>query len=154
MWDIEAHLRDVKAHTFSIPHERAWPAGEPIHDLSIRLTIDLEWRIHGVEVSMDSVPHAPCPNAAPPMQRLVGERIGSGWRQTIARHLGGDVGCTHLREVLFGMATAAIQALPNFPQPSDPETPPAHLGQCVGWAFDGPVVEKAYPLHFRPRRAP
>jgi hypothetical protein len=24
-----------------------------------------------------------------------------------------------------------------------------HLGQCKAWAFDGPVVEKVYPMFFR-----
>jgi hypothetical protein len=39
--------------------------------------------------------------------------MGPGWRQAIDRTIGGVQGCTHLRELLFNMATAAFQTIPH-----------------------------------------
>ena len=152
LWDIEAHLRDSKPFAFSVPSEVAWQANEPIHDLEIRLTIDADFVVHAVAVAMNSVPHAGCPQAQPPMQRLVGARLSKGWRRTIEQHLAGIEGCTHLRELLFNMATAAFQTMTSVFVQKDEHTPPPHLGQCRAWDFGGPVVQKVYPMFFRPRQ--
>jgi hypothetical protein len=98
---------------------------------------------------MDSFPHAPCPQAQAPMQRLIGESLGRGWRQTVMRHLAGVQGCTHLRELLFAMATAAFQSRSASFAPPEDGSPPMHLGQCLAWDFNGPVVARVYPMFFR-----
>ena len=59
------------------------------------------------------------------------------------------MGCTHLRELLFNLATAAFQTMSSSFAPPADGRPPMHLGQCKAWAFDGPVVEKVYPMFFR-----
>ena len=149
LWDIEGELLDAKPMAFGIEGEREWAPHEPIHHMSIRVTVDDAMVIRAVDVAMDARPHEPCPQAMPPMQGLVGETLGRGWRKTIERHLGGTVGCTHLRELLFNLATAAFQTRSDaFAPPSD-GSPPLHLGQCTAWAFDGPVVQKVYPMFFR-----
>ncbi len=33
--------------------------------------------------------------------------------------------------------------------PIDPEHPPPHLGKCVTWDFNGPVVARRYPRFYR-----
>ena len=89
-----------------------------------------------------------------PLQGLVGETLGRGWRQTIQRHMGGVQGCTHLRELLFNLATAAFQTHTGaFGERPDGQ-PPAHLGQCLAWDFNGPVVARVYPMFvgWQPRR--
>ena len=48
------------------------------------------------------------------MQQMIGVTMGPGWRQAIERALGGVRGCTHLRELLFNMATAAYQTIPAY----------------------------------------
>lgn len=149
LWDIEGELLDTKPHAFEIKGERRWEADEPVHHMHIRLTLDNAMKIRDVAVVMDSFPHAPCPQAEAPMQRLIGESVGRGWRKTIERHLGGVQGCTHLRELLFGMATAAFQSRSaSFAAPAD-GSPPMHLGKCLAWDFNGPVVERVYPMFFR-----
>ena len=56
---------------------------------------------------------------------------------------------TELRELLFAMATAAFQTRSaSFAPPKD-GTPPMHLGKCLAWDFNGPVVERLYPMFFR-----
>ncbi len=155
LWDIEGELHDSKPHAFEIEGEGEWAPGQPVHHMQVRLTIDDAMVVRDVAVSMDAHPHRPCPEAMPPMQALIGEILGRGWRRTIERHLGGTVGCTHLRELLFNLATVAFQTRSSSFAPPPDGRPPMHLGQCRAWAFDGPVVEKVYPMFFNwHKRAP
>ncbi len=149
LWEIEGELHDSKPHAFEIPGEGRWEAGEAVHHMRIRVTFDETMVIRGIDVAMDAFPHDPCPSAMPNMQRMVGEVLGRGWRQTIQRHLGHVAGCTHLRELLFNLATAAFQTRSESFAAHGNGLPPPHLGQCRGWDFNGPVVEKVYPMFFR-----
>lgn len=153
LWDIEGELHDSKPFGFEIKGEGHWDAGQPVHHMRIRVTFDDAMVIRAIDVVMDAFPHHPCPQAVPPMQRMVGEVLGMGWRHTIQRHLGGIKGCTHLRELLFNLATAAMQTRVGAFALGDDGRPPPHLGQCLSWDFDGPVVEKVYPMFFRWRAA-
>ena len=148
LWDIEAELRDTKTAPFEIPGEGRWAAGQPIHGMAIRLTVDSDTVVHAIEVAMDHFPHGPCPQAMAPMQRMVGSRLARGWRRAIEQHLGGIRGCAHLRELLFNMATAAFQTLPAAFGGGDPATPPRHLGQCKGWDFEGSGVKEYFPQFY------
>jgi len=56
---------------------------------------------------MDARPCAPCPQIVAPLRGSIGERIGRGWRRLIKQRLGGERGCTHLRDLLVLLATAA-----------------------------------------------
>ncbi|MFD1709751.1 DUF2889 domain-containing protein [Ottowia sp. GY511] len=148
LWDIEAELRDAKTMAFTIPGERTRAAGEPIHGMRIRLTVDDQTVVRAIEVDMEHVPHGPCPEAAAPMQRMVGASLSRGWRRSIEEHLGGIQGCTHLRELLFNMATAAFQTMVRSLTLPD-GVPPPFLGKCKTWDFDSPTVEKIYPMFFQ-----
>ena len=106
-------------------------------------------RIEDIEVAMDGHPHPECPNVIPPMEALIGERLGKGWRKTIQTHLGGIAGCTHLRELLNSLATAAFQAIPGALFDPDENKPPLYLGTCKSWDFNGPVVMRVYPQFYR-----
>lgn len=160
LWDIEAELTDVKPYTFEVPNERPFPAEEPIHGLSIRITLDDQFVIHDIVSSMDDIPHPECAGAPVHMHRLKGQRMGAGWRKLIQQHIGGTEGCTHLREMLFNMATAAFQTLPSGqwqrrerrgePHPAQNEAP-FFLNQCHTWAVDSPTVARAYPMFYKPR---
>ena len=55
MWDIEAEMRDTKTHPMEIRGERIWQPGEPIHNLSIRVTIDAGFAVREIAVAMDGV---------------------------------------------------------------------------------------------------
>ena len=149
LWDIEGELHDSKPHGFDLRSEGRWAAGEPIHHMLLRVSFDDAMVIRAIDVSMEAAPHEPCPQALPNMQRMVGEVLGKGWRHTIQRHLGGIEGCTHLRELLFNLATAAFQTRVGSFAPGADGRPPAHLGQCLSWDFKGPVVQRVYPMFFQ-----
>ena len=91
LWDIEAHLIDIKSHPFTTG-SKTWAPGEAIHDMWLRLTLNAELEIKAIEVSMDSHPHPECPEVIPPMDALIGARLGKGWRKVIDAHLGGIKG--------------------------------------------------------------
>ncbi len=148
LWDIEAHLRDTKHVPFEVPGEISWAPHEPIHDMEIRLTVDQQLVIREIAVAMNHVPHDDCPQTQAPMQKLVGYTLGAGWRRAIDEHLGNVKGCTHLRELLFNMATAAFQTV-SASFAGDASKPPPHLGRCLSWGFDTPLVERRFPMFFQ-----
>ncbi|QKV53705.1 DUF2889 domain-containing protein [Comamonas antarctica] len=145
LWDIEGELHDSKAADQVFHGNRHVPAGTAIHHMWIRATVDTTLRVQAIEVAMDSHPLGHCPEANAALQRMVGCQMGRGWRKSIQEHLGGVASCTHLRELLFNMATAAFQSMPGVFAGDDPEQPPRHLGQCLGWDFNGPGVATYYP---------
>ena len=149
LWDMEAELHDSKAHDMpSFRHQGVRLAGDPIHHMWLRVTIDRQLVVHAIEAAMDAHPLQDCPQARPALQGMVGACMARGWRQAIAQHLGGVASCTHLRELLFNMATAAFQTLPAAFGGGDPDTPPRRLGQCTGWDFEGNGVKEYFPQFY------
>ncbi|MES2360300.1 MAG: DUF2889 domain-containing protein [Pseudomonadota bacterium] len=156
LWDIEAQMTDTKAYDMVSPDKGDMPAGTPVHDMHIRVTVDDSMTIREIFAVMDSRPFSECVQAQDPMQKMLGVTMGPGWRHAIENALGSTRGCTHLRELLFNMATAAYQTIPvyqarlrdraHMPARADGQ-PPFHLGKCMAWDFEGPVVLRHYPMY-------
>ncbi|RZJ23080.1 MAG: DUF2889 domain-containing protein [Haliea sp.] len=154
LWDIEAEMTDTKTYTLERSERGVMPAGTPVHGMLIRVTVDDRMTIREIASDMEHTPFGECQQGTVPMQQMVGATLGPGWRQAIEKALGGVRGCTHLRELLFNMATAAYQTIPSYrarlrrqagtPEPES-DQPPYHLGKCLAWDFDGPVVARHYP---------
>lgn len=149
LWDIEGHLTDVKGYAFVNSHRGKVEAGEPIHDMWLRLTLDDDLTVVGVEAATVAGPFAVCPAIAPAFARLEGLRIGPGWRRAVQARLGGVHGCTHLVELLGPLATTAYQTIHVWRAAREPrletDRPPAHLDTCHALARDGEVVRQHYP---------
>ncbi|MBV2163757.1 MAG: DUF2889 domain-containing protein [Comamonas sp.] len=144
LWDVEGELIDTKA--IDVPRMRGGvhPAGVPIHHMHIRVTVDTRLIVHAIEAVMNAHPLGNCPAALDAMQRMVGCCMAKGWRKAIDQNLGQVAGCTHMRELLMNMATATFQSITSaFATGQD--TPPAFLGQCKGWDFNGPGVAEYFP---------
>lgn len=161
LWDIEGQMNDAKTYAFDHLDRGGLQPGDPIHGMAVRLTVDDAMKITDVAVTMPATPFPECQQAKPPLSALIGHTLGAGWRQTIEAAMGGIKGCTHLRELLFNMATAAYQTIPLYREhmrrlaglPAPVLTrPPPHLGKCLAWDFDGPVVERHKPQFFRWRK--
>jgi len=61
LWDIEGHLVDTKTYpTSSRDTGRERQPGEPVHNMWLRLTIDLDMMIHDAEAVTDSGPYIHC----------------------------------------------------------------------------------------------
>ncbi|MBX9701561.1 MAG: DUF2889 domain-containing protein [Acetobacteraceae bacterium] len=158
--DIEAHLTDVKtASPWNDSGRREKPAGEPIHDMWIRMTVDESLHITACVAVSDHTPYAICPGAAPNFARLAGLRIGPGFNRAVVERVGGTLGCTHLREVLGQMATVAYQTIyplrarkeagenDRHMQPGAPvpRRLPPMVGSCIAYAPDSPVTLERWP---------
>ncbi|MBI3056799.1 MAG: DUF2889 domain-containing protein, partial [Betaproteobacteria bacterium] len=97
LWDIEGHLVDTKTYA-STARDTVRPRqpGEPVHDMWLRLTIDLDMKIHAAEAATDAGPYVQCGAITPNFKALKGVTIGAGWRRKTLEILGGINGCTHL----------------------------------------------------------
>jgi Protein of unknown function (DUF2889) len=154
LWDIEAEMTDAKAYALERTERGLMPAGALIHGLAIRVTVDDSMTIREIASSMDHTPFTECQQGRDPMQSMVGATMGPGWRVSIERALGGTRGCTHLRELLFNMATAAFQTIPGYrdrlrrqmdPTVTPSTEPPYFVDKCIAWDIEGPVVQRHYP---------
>jgi len=154
LWDIEAEMTDTKTYALERSERGDMPPGTPIHGMAIRATVDDQMTIREISTAMDHTPFGECRQGTDPMQQMVGVTMGPGWRQAIEKALGGIKGCTHLRELLFNMATAAYQTVPVYRErlrrlsgvpEADNAGPPYHLGKCLAWDFNGAVVQRHYP---------
>ena len=162
LWDIEAQLVDTKSYTAHMNERNLVPAGEPVHDMALRLTLDDNMKVLDIATGMHYVPFGQCRDVLDPMRGLIGLQIGPGWRMAVGRVIGGELGCTHLRELLFGAATAAYQTIGSYrhherevrgePQTRDLDRPPHYIGQCMSWGRSSPVVARYEPMFFRPTK--
>ena len=152
-WDIEAHLADTKTfvHTRRSGDSVRQP-GQPVHDMWIRITIDLDMKIHDVEARTDEGPYPICGDIAPNFKALVGLSIGKGWRKSIAERVGGVRGCTHLVELLGPLGTTAFQATGRARQALSAATPhvkkPYQLNSCHVYKDDSPAVLDRWPQFY------
>lgn len=151
LWDIEGELHDSKTHDTNRGRDttRVRTAGEPIHHMLLRVTVDQHLVVQAIEASMEAHPLGGCPEALASLQSMVGCCMARGWRKSIQAHLGGVAGCTHIRELLFNLATAAFQSMPSVFQSENADEPPRHLNQCTGWDFNGEGVKEFYPQFYR-----
>jgi hypothetical protein len=151
LWDIEGRMTDVKTYGFPNQDLGRIEAGEPLHDMRVRLTIDKEMRVHGVEAATEASPFRICPEATPNYGRLVGATVGPGWRKAIREAVGGAQGCTHISELLAAMATVAVQTLyaererraSQAPRP--PGERPKLIDSCYALRAEGEVVKRYWP---------
>jgi hypothetical protein len=156
LFDLEGRLTDTRTYDSVDPDRRPIPTGRAVHDIVIAVTVTPELEITAISSVMTHVPVPECHDTQAVLQRLVGKTMGRGWRKTINEAMGGVQGCTHMRELLFNMATAAYQAVPIYVRfnPDDLEAPfradqpPPHLGQCMTWGLSSAPVKRAYPQFY------
>jgi len=152
LWDIEAELTDTKSYTHTRRHGGERHAGEPVHHMWLRLTIDLDMQIHDAEAVTDTGPYPYCGNITPNFKKLVGLTIGPGWRREINARLGGIQGCTHLVELLGPLGTTAFQATGRARDRHRKNLPhtkkPYQLGSCHVYAEDSPAVLERWPQFY------
>jgi len=157
MWDIEAHMTDKKTYEFKNNWRGKIVIGEPLHEMLLRVTIDDEFIIREVIAVTDNSPFELCPDITPVYKSLIGIRMGPGWRKAIRIKVGGVKGCTHLTELLFPMATVAMQTIWPLMQhrKKKPDSEviktrrrPIVLDTCHAWSTDSPVVKENAPKYY------
>jgi hypothetical protein len=145
-WDIEAHLTDTKTRDVELASgTRA--AGDPIHDMVLRLTIDESFNVLEAESKSLATPYpGTCETINPAYQQLVGLNLLKGFRHAVRERLGGVKGCTHLTELAAVLPTAAVQGFAGEKvSMRGADEKPFQLDHCHALRIDGDAVREFYP---------
>ena len=152
LWDIEGQMVDTK--TYAFPNEDrggTLEAGEALHDMWIRLTVDQQFCIHDVEARIDGSPFNLCPAIHERYGKLIGVRIGPGWSLKLRELFSGTNGCTHMTELLGPVATTLFQTVygkrydEEDVKPPEQRSAPPVLNTCHALDSGSPVVKKRWP---------
>jgi hypothetical protein len=148
LYDIEGHLVDTKGYDFNVA-AGVRRAGEPVHDMWLRITVDRTLTIVDAAAAMDAMPYVDqCHQIVPAYKLLVGLAIRPGYHQRLMELLGGVRGCTHITELAGSLATAAFQTMAGQ-RMQDPDKKPFQLDRCHALAATSPVVGRYYPQWYR-----
>lgn len=157
LWDIEGQIVDTKPYSFpNRDRNGLLAAGEPLHSMRIRLTIDIDMLIHDAAQCTEYSPYNYCHEVEHFCKKLIGERIGPGWTRKVKTLMGGSAGCTHITELLGPVATTAFQTLvkarihqPKEQQAAEKDAKPAEkprlLNTCHALQAHSPVVKVQWP---------
>lgn len=158
LWDIEGHLSDTKTYAFDNDYRGRIEAGDPVHDMWVRVTVDDNLIVRRVEAVIDKSPFAVCPAITPSFARLEGLSIRPGFLSQVRERLGGIEGCTHLVELMGPIATTAYQTIypyrrrltqvPGDAPPQPPKERPRLIGTCHAFRSDGEVVKRLWPDYY------
>jgi Protein of unknown function (DUF2889) len=161
LWDVEARLTDRKANDF---HLVSGPrsANEPVHDMTVCLTINEQFDVLEASAHSYSVPYPGyCEVITPKYEQLVGLNLLKNFNREVRLRLGRTQGCTHITELTAVMPTAAVQAFagevrrPSNSTKSDQqsdlkgESPPFYIDGCHALARGSKAVKDFYPQWFR-----
>lgn len=147
LWDMVARMSDVKPRDITLDG-RSLPAGAPLHDMILTVTIDARMNIVAVQAQTQAAPYSQdCSSFPEVYQALVGLNLLKQFRDTVRERVGGNRGCTHITELAAVLPTVAIQAFAGLaPRPDKKEgVMPPHLDRCRALRLDGPVVARLYP---------
>jgi hypothetical protein len=162
MLEVEGHLRDSKGHDHTYGWRPCVPAGEPIHEMWVRMTLDAELTILAIAASVDAAPYPTCPHIVPNLGRLVGLKVAGGFKQQLRERVGGTQGCTHVVTLLEAMANNAVQTAASSVRERGPEaiidsfsvrdrSKHPLLNTCFSYAAESLVVAKLWPHLHRPK---
>lgn len=157
LYEIESVLTDVKPYPVYVGDRGRIEAGEPFHEMRLRLVIDSHLTVHAAIAETLRAPYRGCPAVAAAYACLAGLNLRSGFMKEARALLGGIAGCTHLTELLGPTVTAAMQmvwhvrdqlAVPIVERDradAAADIPPAELDQCGALRRDGDAVRLHYP---------
>lgn len=153
LFEIEGRVMDRKPFDFRPPSgPRVVSSQAPLHDLGVRLVFDAERIVREVHTFSDAYPYAPCPGGGASLQALVGLRIGAGWSTELRKRLPPSETCTHLRELLLPLASAAFQSLAPFGdhEAVDAQGKSPLIDSCYAYGASREIVLRRWPAFHRP----
>jgi hypothetical protein len=153
MFDIDGRLTDTKAfHWIRRESNVGLPAGEPVHDMRIRITVDLDMKIHDAIAVTDASPYKGCNSITPNFSALRGVVIQRGWTKDLRAKIGGAAGCTHLWELLGRVATVAMQSTVTARDEHKPVLPPNvpyQFNSCHMYTADSLATLERWPHMYK-----
>ncbi|MBK6350506.1 MAG: DUF2889 domain-containing protein [Betaproteobacteria bacterium] len=157
LFEIESVLIDFKPYAVVVGDRGRIEAGEPFHQMRLRLVIDTELNIREAAAATLHAPYAGCTDINAAYAGLAGLNLGPGFMKHVRDRFGGKAGCTHLTELLGPAVTTAMQtvwhvrdqlslpkALRRQPLEDVNERPP-EVDRCHALRIDGDTVRKHYP---------
>ncbi len=156
LWEVDARLIDTKTRD-AVLGGVVRPAGEPIHDMLLRLVVNTSFDILEAGSQTLRMPYpGQCDDLSEAYGQLVGLNLLKGFRWAAMERLGGHHGCTHLTELAAVLPTAVVQAFAGdvvrVSAGDRADKPPFQLNRCHALRTDGEVVREHYPRWYR--RAP
>lgn len=144
LYDIEGHLVDTKPYDFKLA-AGVRRAGEPVHSMWLRITVDETLTIVDAAAAMDAMPYVDhCNQIVPAYRKLVGLAIRPGYQQRLKELLGDVRGCTHITELAGILATATFQTMAGQ-RLQDPDRKPFQIDRCHALESSSPAVGRYYP---------
>jgi hypothetical protein len=154
LYEVVGHLTDKKTYPFRLQlAEKDLPAGEPVHDMELRMVVDGNLTVHDIKATMNATPFGVCLEAQGTLAPIKGLRIAAGWNKKVRDLLGGAASCSHLMELLGPMATTALQGLApkrikEIEQPENEHLRQAKINSCYAYGESRTVVARLWPhLH-------
>lgn len=148
-FDIEGHLVDVKDHDTKLL-SGVRPAGEPVHDMWVRVTIDRGFTILDIEARSDRVPYpGGCERIGPEYRALIGANLLQGFRKRLHDTMGHVRGCTHITDILGSLPTAAVQTFAGLAREDEGTGKPFQLDRCHALETTSDTVRRYYPRWYR-----
>ncbi len=152
LWDIDGRLVDTKDQDYKLgPGIRK--AGEAVHDMSLRLTIDRQFNILAAQAHSDAVPYpGGCDTIAPHYQKLVGLNLMMDFRRQVHALFGSIKGCSHITELLMVMPATAFQTFASDMSETEgwaEGEKPFPLDKCHALETTTETVRKYYPLWYQ-----
>jgi len=152
LWEVDAEITDVKTRDTRLAGE-VRPAGEPIHDMLLRVVVDEQFNIVEAGSETRRMPYpGHCDDHGDAYRGLVGLNLLKGFRQAVRERLGGTAGCTHLTELTQVLPTAVVQAFAGEvldTREGSSERRPFQIDGCHALRSDGPAVRIHYPRWYR-----
>lgn len=153
LWEVDATISDTKTRDARMA-AGIRPAGEPIHDMLLRLVVDERFNILEAGAQTRAMPYPELCNAyGDAYGRLVGLNLMKGFRAALRERVGGVIGCTHITELAQVLPTAVVQAFAGEVLDTRGEGPerPFQIDRCHALRADGEAVRLYYPRWYRAR---
>lgn len=149
-WDLEAELIDTKSYSFNLQSGGVRKAGEPIHHMHLRVTINEELTVTDAVAAYDAAPYGVhCTSIESAYKGLVGLNLLRNFRNEVRKRFSRVAGCTHMTELAYVLPTTAVQTMAGQSSkqfnPSDKEKQPFQLEGCHALRLDSMVTKKFYP---------
>ena len=154
LWEVDARLDDVRPQPTRMA-TGLLPAGQPIHEMLLRLVVDERFEIIEAGAQTLAMPYpGECDRFGDVYGRLVGLNLMNGFRRAVRERIGAVEGCTHLTELCQVLPTAVVQAFAGevIDTRGDAESSarPFQIDRCRALRAEGPTVATYYPRWHRP----
>ena len=155
LWEVDAHLLDLRTRDVTLA-KGVRPAGQPIHDMLLRLVIDERFNIVEAGAETRAMPYPGlCDDHGDAYGRLVGLNLMRRFRQAVKERLGGVLACTHITELTQALPTAVVQAFAGTVIDThghdEAAEQPFQIDRCHALRAEGEVVRLHYPRWYRQR---